>query len=154
LLLRDKRDGKLYKDDYLVKNNALYAQLDKKELANYVLTLLPGLPVSAYAGKVATINAYISQKQPLLVGGDSPNDFMMLSSAKNKLWITRLDKSDYLHQIKEQTWAKKNILFQPVLNSQFSGFYSTKMQVMNIVDKCKANDKIQLSLLMLISDFN
>ena len=146
LLLRDLRDGKLYKDEYLVKSNALYAKLDANELSNYEITNLPALPVSAYAGKVANILAHIGNKQPLLIAGDSPNDFQMLSYSKYKLWIARLEKSNYQKKMLENNWKSEQILVQPVLNSQYSGFYESMEQINEIIEKHPYKDKIRVTM--------
>lgn len=133
--LRDKRDNKLYKDEYLLKTNVLYAQMDYVELENYVITNLPVLPVTAYGGKLALIYEKIGKIKPLLVAGDSPNDFLMLSIAEYKLWIARMEKPDYLEAFFEEFKDEKNIILQPVLNSYNSGFYGDTNALIKLSEK-------------------
>jgi len=127
--LRDKRDNKLYKDDFLLKTNELYAQMNPQELENYIITNLPVLPITAYGGKVALIYEEIGNKTPLLVAGDSPNDFLMLSTAEYKLWIARMEKPSYHEEFLKLGFLPDNVLIQPVINSNMSGFYADKLML-------------------------
>jgi len=119
-LMRNTQDGKLYKDAYLVQSNKAYAKLQKEELEKFTPTVMSAFPLSAYAGKTATILQFISSQKPLLVAGDSPNDIPMMRIAKNRLWIERLDKKDYKKKILNENF--ENILFQPTLNKKNAGF--------------------------------
>lgn len=122
--LIDKRDGKLYLDAYLVKENKLYATLNQDELKNYELTAQIAYPLTAYYGKISAIQKYISQSIPFLVAGDSPGDFPMLKYSENKLWIARLEKEDYQKMISALIKAdpKKKWLIQPALYKKLPGF--------------------------------
>jgi len=119
-LMRNTQDGKLYKDAYLVQTNKAYAKLEKDELKKIIPTVMSAFPLSAYAGKTATILQFISSQKPLIVAGDSPNDIPMMRIAKNRLWIERLDKKDYKKKILNENF--ENILFQPTLNKENAGF--------------------------------
>lgn len=119
-LMRNSQDGKLYKDAYLVQTNKTYANLKKEELEKFTPTVMSAFPLSAYAGKTATILQFISGQKPLLTAGDSPNDIPMMRIAKNRLWIERLDKKDYKKKILNENF--ENILFQPTLNKKNAGF--------------------------------
>ncbi len=122
-LMRKTEDALLYKDAYLVRENLDYTEMKPNEMVKYIATNMPEFPLSAYAGKTATILQFINTKKALLIAGDSPNDIPMFNRAKNKLWITRLDKPDYQQKIVAKNF--ENLLFQPVLNSAFPGFIST-----------------------------
>jgi len=127
VLLKDKRDGHLYKDLMLTKENPAYAQMDMNELANYELTTQLGYPLSGYFGKLANIMKHISLDRPFLIAGDSPNDHPMLNWSGHRLWLTRLEKKGY-----QQKTAKLMAdslpgewLVQPVLYKKAPGFVSS-----------------------------
>ncbi|VFQ45037.1 HAD family hydrolase [Desulfoluna butyratoxydans] len=128
VLLKDKRDGKLYKDRLLVKNNPKYAALDREELSNYELTTQVVYPITGYFGKVANIIKYVTKERPYLIGGDSSNDLPMLDRAENRLWITRLEKMGYQKGLVEQMGDSLpgNWMIQPVLYKKSPGFVSTR----------------------------
>ena len=128
VLLKDKRDGKLYKDRLLVKNNAKYANLDPAEIANYELTTQVVYPITGYFGKVANIIKYITKERPYLIGGDSSNDLPMLDRAENRLWITRLESMGYQKGLVEQMGdaLPGNWMIQPTLYKKSPGFVSTQ----------------------------
>ncbi len=85
VLLRDL-DGNLAKDQLLVRSNPLYKSLDQEEIKKYRLTSQLVLPVPTYEGKVANIIKWIG-KIPILVVGDSTNDFAMFEYGKYKMWV-------------------------------------------------------------------
>lgn len=126
VLLRDKRDGKLYKDPLLVRSNPKYAAMDREELSQYELTSQIVYPITGYFGKVANILKYVTKERPFLIGGDSPNDLPMLDRSENRLWITRLEKMGYqkstIAQMKDS--LPGNWLIQPVLYKKSPGFVS------------------------------
>ncbi|WP_300671278.1 hypothetical protein [Desulfoluna sp.] len=128
VLLKDKRDGKLYKDQLLVKSNAKYANLDREELSNYELTSQVVYPITGYFGKVANIIKYITKERPFLIGGDSSNDLPMLDRAENRLWITRLESMGYQKGLVEQIGDSLpgNWMIQPVLYKKSPGFVATQ----------------------------
>ncbi|BBM87907.1 haloacid dehalogenase-like hydrolase [Candidatus Uabimicrobium amorphum] len=131
VLLKDRRDNKLYKDAYLVKNNNAYAAMNAEELENYTLTPEITYPLTGYFGKVANIFKYVSQRRPFLVCGDSPNDFPMLNWGQNRLFITRLEKIDYQKKLVEQ--INKSLpgkwLLQPTLYKKSPGFVSSRREI-------------------------
>lgn len=131
VLLKDKRDGKLYKDQLLVKNNAKYAAMDRAELSNYELTTQIVYPITGYFGKVANIIKYVTKERPFLIGGDSSNDLPMLDRAENRLWITRLEKMGYQEGLVEQIGDSLpgNWLIQPVLYKKSPGFVATQAEL-------------------------
>ncbi len=133
VLLKDKRDGKLYKDQLLVRNNPKYAALDRGELSNYELTSQVVYPITGYFGKVANIIKYVTKERPFLIGGDSSNDLPMLDRAENRLWITRLEKMGYqkglVGQINDS--LPGNWMIQPVLYKKSPGFVATETQLKN-----------------------
>ena len=128
VLLKDKRDGKLYKDPLLVRENEKYANLDREELAHYELTSQIVYPITGYFGKVANIIKYVTKERPFLIGGDSPNDHPMLDRAENRLWITRLEKMGYQEKTVAQVHDSLpgNWLIQPVLYKKAPGFVSSQ----------------------------
>ena len=143
VLLRDKRNGMLYKDPLLVKTNKKYAEMDIDELNNYELTTKIAYPLSGYYGKVANVLKFVTFGRPLLAGGDSSNDFPMLNFAENRLFITRLDKLNYQKELVDV--AKNSLpgkwLLQPSLNKITPGFVSSEV-VLNIRLK-KAGDDLK-----------
>lgn len=127
-LIKDNRNGKLYKDQLLVRENSKYASMVSSELKNYQLTNQIVYPLSGYYGKVANIMKYIGTR-PYLVAGDSPNDHPMLAYGKNQLWLARLEKTDYQSKtfnFVQSNKISKSWLVQPVLYKKYSGFYSGK----------------------------
>ncbi|BCS95517.1 phosphoserine phosphatase [Desulfoluna limicola] len=128
VLLKDKRDGKLYKDQLLVKSNAKYAALDRDELSNYELTSQIVYPITGYFGKVANIIKHVTKERPFLIGGDSNNDLPMLDRAENRLWITRLESMGYQKGLVEQASDSLpgNWMLQPALYKKSPGFVATK----------------------------
>ncbi|MCP4109100.1 MAG: haloacid dehalogenase-like hydrolase [Desulfobacteraceae bacterium] len=128
ILLKDRRTGKLCKDQLLVKENNAYANLDRKELANYELTTQIVFPLTGYFGKVANIFKHITASRPFLIAGDSPNDLPMLNHAENRLWITRLEKIGYQEKVVKQ--IKNSLpgewLMQPVLYKKSPGFVASQ----------------------------
>lgn len=130
-LLKDKRDGKLYKDQLLVKSNAKYAALDRAELANYELTSQIVYPITGYFGKVANIMKHVTKERPFLIGGDSDNDLPMLDRAENRLWITRLESMGYQKSLVDQVADSLpgNWMLQPALYKKSAGFVSTQAEL-------------------------
>jgi phosphoserine phosphatase len=128
-LLRDPRGG-LCKDAVLTRQNPDYATLNEKVLKSFRLTRMPHYPVPTYSGKVAAIWDFIGAR-PFLCAGDSPGDLPMLSFSEHKLWIARLEKSDYqktgarrMRQIGLKDW-----IVQPVLAKKAPGFLPELTQV-------------------------
>jgi len=137
VLLRDKRDGRLYKDPLLVKTNKKYAEMDMDELNNYELTTQIAYPLSGYYGKVANVLKFVTFDRPLLAGGDSSNDFPMLNFAENRLFITRLDKLNYQKELMDV--VKDSLpgkwLLQPSLNKIIPGFVSSDVELNKRLEK-------------------
>jgi phosphoserine phosphatase len=151
-LLKDKRDGQLYKDFYLVKNNKNYAALQPEELNNYQLTNLMANPLTGFEGKSSTIEKYITEpeEKAFLVCGDSAGDFSMLGRAQNRLWFSRLESLDY--QKKLQILTKKSEaehwFIQPVLYKKSPGLVKNEAQLKTLlrdpVDFTNAMDSIKV----------
>ncbi len=131
VLLKDNRDGKLYKDRLLVKNNSKYANLDLEEISHYELTTQVVYPITGYFGKVANIIKYVTKERPFLIGGDSSNDLPMLDRAENRLWITRLESLGYQKGLVEQMGDSLpgNWMIQPVLYKKSPGFVATQAEL-------------------------
>lgn len=126
-LLLDTRSGRLERDHLLVRSNPAYAQLDPEELHHYQLTSTIDFPVSSYHGKVARILRDVSRQRPLMVVGDSPNDFAMLGWGEHRLWIARLEKASYQQQFLDflEHTPEGQTLIQPALNSKAPGFVAS-----------------------------
>ncbi len=151
-LIKDKRNGKLYKDYLLVKENVKYAKLEPDELKNYELTTQMVYPLSGYDGKTANIQQFITKtnQRPFLACGDSPGDFSMLEFAENRLWFSRLESFDY--QKKLISLVKKSDsshwFIQPVLYKKMPGLIKNtsqlKLLLKNKEDLNKAIESIAL----------
>ena len=92
-LLADADDC-LHKDTVLVRENAPYARLEESALRAFRLTSRLEFPVPVYAGKVACLLDALP-RAPYLCVGDAPGDHRMLAYSENRLWIARLDKTDF-----------------------------------------------------------
>lgn len=92
-LLTD-RQGFLYKDMLLLRENSGYATLDEKVLRSFRLTSRLQFPVPTYSGKIACIHDTIGGR-PHFCAGDSPGDHAMLTFSEHRLWIARLEKPGY-----------------------------------------------------------
>ena len=95
-LMQDPK-GMLHKDPVLSKENPDYLNMKPEVLKSLKLTSRLHHPVSIYSGKVQSIIDYIGKK-PYLSAGDSPGDHPMLMYSDYKLWLARLEKSDYQKQ--------------------------------------------------------
>ena len=122
VLLRD-RLGRLHKDACLVHENPRYARLDPATLRQFRLTRWLQFPVPTYSGKVGCLWDVL-RRSPELAVGDSPGDHAMLTFARRRLWIARLDKPDYqaatadlMRRTDPETW-----MVQPVLARHQPGF--------------------------------
>jgi hypothetical protein len=93
VLLRDGR-GALHKDVCLVRQDPGYARLDAATLKRFRLTRWLQFPVPTYSGKVGFLWDVLGGPPELAVG-DSPGDHAMLTFARHRLWMARLDKPDY-----------------------------------------------------------
>lgn len=124
-LLQD-RQNYLYKDHLLVHADRDYAALEEKRISELELTAKINFPVSTYTGKVACIMDFIG-KRPFLAAGDSPGDHPMLRYSKHKLWIARVEKSDYqtqTHRLIDIDGDPEKWLFQSVRCKKTPGFFS------------------------------
>jgi hypothetical protein len=121
-LLTD-RNGGLYKDVVLVKQNAAYAGLDEKTLRSYRLTSRLQFPVPTYSGKVACIFDALGGR-PHLGVGDSPGDHAMLAYSRHRLWIARLEKPGFQRKLTELMRQTGNAgwLIQATLTKGRPGF--------------------------------
>ncbi len=150
-LLKDKRDGKLYKDESLVKENKAYRNLEISELQQYELLYELSYPLPAYEGKVAMIFKHITHEHPFFIAGDSPNDHQMLEWAENRLWIARLEKKDYQAATAEliKNSDKEKWLIQPTLYKKSPGFVASEKELetrlkLNTAEKEKFTQTIQV----------
>jgi len=112
--LKDAK-GQLLSDRMLLADPR-YAKLDPARLRELRISDEIVVPVSAYAGKVATIiTRFAAAKAPLLACGDSGNDYPMLLYARNALIFARLGKGKMAQRTRQvmaqngQRW-----LVQPV----------------------------------------
>jgi phosphoserine phosphatase len=81
-------EGRLYKDNVLVKEVAGYAAMNAAALSAFRLTAHLEYPLPAYSGKVACIFDAIGRR-PYLCAGDGPGDYAMLRLSQHRLWIAR-----------------------------------------------------------------
>ena len=141
-LLKDRRTGRLCKDPLLVRETSdqakAYAALQTEELKNYELTNQPVYPVPVYEGKTANLLKYVVSSwldRPFLVAGDSAGDFSMLEFAQHRLWLARLEKSDYQEKVTALITSKQlaNWFVQPVLCKKAAGFIKNKAQVSTLL---------------------
>lgn len=139
-LIKDKRNGKLYKDYFLVKENKKYAEMNEDELKNYELTNQLVSPLSGFDGKTANIMSYICQnyERPFLALGDSSGDFSMLNYAENRIWFARMENNQYQKDIAEiiKKTDKNTWFIQPVLTKENAGFVSNN-KFLNFIEKDK-----------------
>lgn len=118
-------DERLYKDNFLSRENHEYAHMYTEILNQFTLTSHIVPPMSSYYGKAANVMQWIKTK-PYLVAGDSSNDHAMLAMAENKLWITRVERPSYQAQIIKLVRRNSNSwMLQPVLTDASSGFVSS-----------------------------
>lgn len=136
-LIKDKRNGKLYKDYFLVKENKKYANLEPDELKNYEITNQLVSPLSGFDGKTANIISYVCKDntKPFLILGDSSGDFAMLKTAENKIWFSRLENLEYQEKILKiiNTTKKDSWIIQPVLYKKQPGLVKGKEQLKQLI---------------------
>jgi phosphoserine phosphatase len=128
-LLADRRGG-LHKDSVLTRENSHYAALDEEALKTFRLTRLMQYPVPTYSGKVAAIWDHLGRR-PFLCAGDSPGDLPMLSFSEHKLWIARLEKTDYqkIGSRRMRETGLQDWIIQPTLAKKAPGFLPDPAQV-------------------------
>jgi hypothetical protein len=123
-LLAD-RQGRLYKDALLVREDDQYAAMSEKALARLRLTSRLQFPVPTYSGKIAAVFDMMG-RNPYLAVGDSPGDHPLLVVSQHRLWIARLERPGY-------QWATRALirktggdgwLIQPTLTRRSPGFVS------------------------------
>ena len=121
-LMQDK-DGGLYKEAVLVRENPAYAAMEERALCSFRLTSRLQYPVPTYAGKIGCIWDAIGRR-PYLAAGDSPGDHAMLSFSEHRLWIMRMEKPGYQQKTADcmQRTGKKGWMIQPVLAREVPGF--------------------------------
>ncbi len=122
VLLAD-RQGHLYKDALLVREDEQYAAMAEKALAGLRLTSRLQFPVPTYSGKVAAVFDMLG-RNPYLAAGDSPGDHPMLAVSQHRLWIARLEKPAYQRATRElmRKTGRDSWLIQPVLTKSTPGF--------------------------------
>jgi hypothetical protein len=123
-LLSD-RQGRLFKDTLLVREDDQYAAMAEKVLAGLRLTSRLQFPVPIYSGKVSVVFDMIGGN-PYLAAGDSPGDHPLLSVSQHRLWVARLDKPGYQQATRElmRKTGRDGWLIQPVLSKKAPGFVS------------------------------
>ncbi|MBN1532447.1 MAG: hypothetical protein JXA20_07280 [Spirochaetes bacterium] len=121
-LLAD-RQGRLWRDHLLVRHDGGYAEMAEESLGAFTLTGLLQSPPSVYSGKVAVIADLIGCR-PYLAAGDSPGDLPMMSHARHRLWIARLEKTGYQRRFSGAATGGEGgeWLVQPVLPGEAPGF--------------------------------
>lgn len=134
-LLQDKK-GVLHKDMPLALSDKKYVNLDRKILNKFSLTTQINYPLTGYYGKVANIMKWVGEK-PYFVAGDSPNDHPMLKFSLHKLWIARLEKSDYQRKTLGiiRNTSSENWMIQPTLYKKSPGFVSNKKELSKRFEK-------------------
>jgi phosphoserine phosphatase len=123
-LLAD-RQGRLYKDALLVREDDQYAAMAEEALAGLRLTSRLQFPVPTYSGKVAVVFDMLG-RNPFLAVGDSPGDHPLLAVSQHRLWIARLEKPVYQRATREliRKTGGDDWLIQPVLTRRSPGFVS------------------------------
>ncbi len=122
--------GVYHKDYVLVREQPAYARLDAKSLKKYTLTRWLQFPAPTYSGKVGAIWDHLGRR-PWLAAGDSPGDLPMLTFAENRLWIARLEKTDYQKSAlsaMRQT-GPENWIVQPTLAKNAPGFLADPAEI-------------------------
>jgi phosphoserine phosphatase len=124
------RQGRLYKDSVLTRENRDYAWQCEPAMKALRVTSHPQYPAPTYSGKVGAIWDVIGRR-PYLCAGDSPGDLPMLAFSENRLWMARLEKPDYQKaalKLMRQADAGQWVV-QPVLASQSPGFIGSRAQL-------------------------
>lgn len=123
-LLAD-RQGRLYKDALLVRDDDQYAAMAEKALAGLRLTSRLQFPAPTYSGKVAVVFDVLG-RNPFLAVGDSPGDHPLLAVSQHRLWIARLEKPSYQRATRDliRKTGSDGWLIQPVLTKRSPGFVS------------------------------
>ncbi len=121
-LLAD-RQGRLYKDALLVREDDQYAAMAEEALAGLRLTSRLQFPVPTYSGKIAIVFDEIG-RNPYLAVGDSPGDHPLLQISQYRLWIARLEKPGYQRATREliRKTSGDGWLIQPVLTRKSPGY--------------------------------
>lgn len=156
-LIKDKRNGKLYKDFFLVKENKKYAISDPEETKNYEITNQLVSPLSGFDGKTSHIMTYICKpnEKLFLALGDSTGDFSMLKYAENRVWFSRLESYDYQEKINKiiKSTNKSKWIIQPVLYKKKAGFVKDKEQLKSLIKDTKEFDKLYKSVKLFSESF-
>lgn len=122
VLMKEKASGRLVSDARLLGTDPAYRRLDADVLSRFELTPLLSFPVSTYAGKVGCLRVLAPGERPLLAAGDSDNDLPLLTEAKHRLWIARLEESILQQRVADTLGHSSNWLVQPVLTGAYPGF--------------------------------
>jgi phosphoserine phosphatase len=129
-LMRDTSTGALVSDYQLASVSAddAYLNLEPQRTASLEITSLPGTAVSWRGGKRGAIADIITPEDVYLASGDSNGDLPMLTIAKNRLVINRMDKpqlaESFASTIAQEPQA--NWFLQPTLTGARAGFLSDK----------------------------
>jgi hypothetical protein len=141
MLQRD--DGRFFVDENLTSNRR-WLEGDLSLLDRFkILAANVRNPASSHFGKPANAFEFITQKRPLLVGGDSDGDFANLVRARNRLWITRLQTPENQTEVvpitrrhRRSTW-----MMQPALTNQNPGFVRSRSQLTRRMRDFSAADR-------------
>lgn len=138
-------EQRLWKDPLLVRENSSYANLDPATLRQFQITTRVDQPMAGYFGKVALIQKWI-QRQPYLVAGDSLNDMPMLRAGQYRLWVARLEKTEYQATAASVIRANQpdSWLVQPALYTKSPGFVSQAAALSSRLPN--GNEAVQKSL--------
>ena len=123
-LLAD-RQGRLYKDALLVREDDQYAAMAEKAMAGLRLTSRLQFPLPAHSGKVAVVFDVLG-RNPFLAVGDSPSDHPLLEISQHRLWIARLEKPGFQQATRDliRKTSGDGWLIQPTLTGKAPGFVS------------------------------
>ena len=124
-LLAD-RQGHLYKDAILVREDDQYAAMSEEALTALRLTSRLQFPVPTYSGKVAAVFDLLG-RNPFLAVGDSPGDHPLLAVSQHRLWIARLEKPGYQRATRDliRKIGGDGWLIQPALARRSPGYVSS-----------------------------
>ncbi len=136
-------DKRMHKDDYLVRENKDYANLEPDILSKFTLTALLAPYAAGSYGKVAHIFKWIGGS-PYLALGDSFGDVPMLKYAQNKLWMAKLEEpklQEYIAPLATAHGFESRWIIQPLLHKQSPGL------IPNIADLNKRKTKYSYDIL-------
>jgi hypothetical protein len=132
-----------------VREDPDYARLEPATLKRFRFTRWLQFPVPTYSGKVGWLWDVL-RRPPELAVGDSPGDHAMLTFARRRLWIARLDKPDYqaatadlMRRTDPEGW-----MVQPVLARQQPGFLADPRRLPPLPASLRAKVRRSLRLIL------